>query len=668
MMIIGISGGFDLDWRLEYDLSHDFLHDAAAVLLRDGRMVAAVEQERLNRIKHTNRCALPAVRACIEAHGVDVGDVDGFAYYATEDAANQLLYAYHTRMGVGQRRTEIRPLLQRLFKEEFDRDIDPSRFYFADHHMCHAMGAYVHSGFRDCLALTIDGAGEGNSCLALRVRDGVFEPVRSVPADGSLGYFYREVIRFLGYDIFEEYKVMGLAPYGDPGRYREFFRNFYELLPEGKFLVHLSRVSMLHSILAPRRDEEPFTTLHKDIAAALQETLEVVVFHMLRHLRDSTGESRLCLSGGVAHNSTLNGKILLSGLFEEMFVHPASHDAGGALGAALHAHRVLSPEVKPASLDHLFVGKDIGSADSVRATLARWAPLVAVASVEDACAVAAQLLADGKVIGWVQGCAEFGPRALGNRCILADPRPAENMARINRMIKKREGYRPFAPSILEQHAGEYFELPDHTTSLPYMTYVIPVRADKRALLGAVTHVDGSARVQTVTQVQNERYYRLIEAFGACTGVPVLLNTSFNNNAEPIVDSIDEAVACYLTTGLDELVVGDCMVSRTSSGTAAYELMAVWLPETVALQDVNASAGKGRRERHAEIFVRTRQGRRSLVSEMTQEILRDARSDCSIGALADAAGIGPQQRAAFIDELRVLWAQRLVCIGPVRGKI
>jgi carbamoyltransferase len=665
MMIIGMSGGFDDTWRLDYDLSYDFLHDAAAVLLEGGRMVAAVEQERLNRIKHTNRCAMPAVRACLEAHGATIADVDAFAFYATEEAANEVLYAYHAR-GVGRERIDIRSLLRRLLEEEFGTPIDPARLHFADHHMCHALGAYAHSGFRDCLAVTIDGAGEGNAGLALRVRDGAFEPIRSVPVSNSLGYLYREVIRFLGYDMFEEYKVMGLAPYGDPARYREFFKNFYELHPDGEFVIHLTRVAMLHAILAPRRDDEPFTDLHKDIAAALQETLEIVAFHMLRHLRRSTGETRLCLSGGVAHNSTLNGKIALSGLFDEVFVHPASHDAGGAVGAALHAHRTLQPEVRPAMLDHLFVGKGIGTDAAAHAALQCWAPLVAITRVDDPCAAAAHFLADGKVIGWVQGRSEFGPRALGNRSIVADPRPAANMARINRMIKKREGYRPFAPSVLEQHAGEYFEMPERTPALPYMTCVVPVRSDKRALLGAVTHVDGSARVQTVTRQQNERYYRLIEAFGARTGVPVVLNTSFNNNAEPIVDTIDEAVACYLTTGLDVLVVGDCVVTRRQAGASAYEKMALCVPETVALRDVDACVERGRRERYAELYVRTSRGRCRRVSGAARRVVLGAQPDLSLGALLDAMNIAAAERAPLIDELRELWANRLVSLVPVKG--
>jgi carbamoyltransferase len=665
MMIVGLSGGFDPAWRLDYDLPYDFMHDAAAVLLDDGRMVAAVEQERLNRIKHTNRCAAPAVRACLEAHGAGIDDVDAFAYYATEQAADQVLYAYHTRLKAGRERIGIRALLCRALEEEFERPIDPARLHFADHHLCHALGAYVHSGFRDCLAVTLDGAGEGNASLALRVRGGEFETLRSVGVANSLGYLYRETIRFLGYDMFEEYKVMGLAPYGDPAPHRALFRNFYELGPDGEYILHLERVPMLHALLAPRRDDEPFSGLHKDLAASLQEVLETVAFHMLRHWRESTGEPRLCLSGGVAHNSTLNGKILLSGLFDEVFVHPAAHDAGGALGAALHAHRALRPRVLPAPLEHLFLGRDIGPDAAARAVLERWSPLVSVTPVADPCAAAARLLAEGQVLGWVQGRSEFGPRALGNRSIVADPRPAANMTRINAMIKKREGYRPFAPSVLEQHAAEYFEVPPHAPALPYMTCVVPVSEDKRALLGAVTHIDGSARVQTVNRAQNERYYRLIEEFGRLTGVPVVLNTSFNNNAEPVVDSIDEAVACYLTTGLDTLVVGNCLVSRARADAPAWEGMAAWLPETVAIRDVEASTGKGRRERFAELVVRSSQGRRRRIGEAARAFLLQAGADRRIGGVADAVGIAPEGRAALLEELRELWAARLVSIGPLR---
>ena len=231
MMILGLSGGFDAAYRLEYDLSYDFMHDAAAVLLDEGRMVAAIEQERVNRIKHTNRAATPAARVCLETCGATIHDVDRIAFYATEAACNQVLYAYHVRKNVGRERVDVRTRLCQLLQQEFDAEIDPARLHFADHHMCHALGAYVHSGFDRCLTVTIDGAGEGNAGLVLRSRNGSFERLRSIPESDSLGYLYREVIRFLGYDMFEEYKVMGLAPYGDPAPYRDVFRQLYELTP-----------------------------------------------------------------------------------------------------------------------------------------------------------------------------------------------------------------------------------------------------------------------------------------------------------------------------------------------------------------------------------------------------------------------------------------------------
>jgi carbamoyltransferase len=661
MMVIGLAGGFDPDCRLQYDLSYDFLHDSAAVLLDDGRMVAAVEQERLNRIKNTNRCAIPAIRACLEIYGAKIEDIDYFAFYATEKAVNQVLYAYHTRMGVGQYRVCIRTLLGDLLEEEFGYRVNPEKFRFADHHKCHALSAYVHSGYENCLAVTIDGAGEGNSALVQRVCAGQFEELRSIPQSSSLGHFYREAIRFLGYDIFEEYKVMGLAPYGDAARFREFFKTFYELLPEGEYLVHLDRVAKLHTITEPRRGDAPFTQLHKDLAAAIQEMLERSVLHMLRHFRALSGESRLSLSGGVAHNSTLNGKILRSGIFDEVFVHPASNDAGCALGAALHAYEQL-PSAAACALEHVFVGRDVGSDAAVHAQLLRWEALVDVELV-DPCAVAAELIAQGKVIGWVQGRAEFGPRSLGNRSILADPRPIENLTRINRMIKKREGYRPFAPTVLEQHAHEYFEFPASVESLPYMSYVVPVRTDKRSLLGAVTHVDGSARVQTLNRRQNARYYGLIDAFYARTGVPLVLNTSFNNNVEPIVDTVDEAMACFLTTELDYLIVGNCLVSRRPDAGDAIEQFEVTIADTVALQIINLAVENGQRERVVEIFVRGGKVRRYPLSEAMGGFLLGVSDAFSFVELADAARVDDADRQKLLEELHELWSKRFVVIRP-----
>jgi carbamoyltransferase len=666
MLIVGLSGGFDSTYRLEFDLSYDFLHDASAVLLDDGRMVAAVELERLNRIKHTNRSPAPAVRACLDAYGAGIQDVGCFAFYATESACNEVLNSYHVRKNVGRQRLDIRTRLSQRLGEEFGCEIDPAKLHFADHHMCHALGAYVHSGFDRCLAVTIDGAGEGNSGLVLRARSGEFETLRSIPETDSLGYFYREVIRYLGYDMFEEYKVMGLAPYGDPSRFRDLFKNLYELKPDGGFQVSLMKIPILHTVLAPRQDDEPFETIHKDIAASLQEALETIVMHMLRHFRESTGETSLCVSGGVAHNSSMNGKILRSGLFDRVFVHPASHDAGGALGAAFHAHKTHRPQVAPAVLTNLFMGRGIGGDSTIKDTLSAWSPLVRVERLSDPCAATAKLLAEDAVIGWVQDRAEFGPRALGNRSILADPRPAENMSRINRMIKKRESYRPFAPSVLEEHARDYFEFPAGVDRLPYMVFVVPVREDKRQLLGAVTHIDGSARVQTVSREDNERYWQLIRAFGDLTGVPVLLNTSFNNNAEPIVDTLDEAVTCYLTTGLDYLIAGDYLVTRAPDSADRILDMAVSLPPTVAIRQVDHAVSPAARERHIEIFVRTDKGRRRRLSDASAGVLAQVAAPTPLRSLLNGA-TPSSTRDAVLSELRELWAQRLVTIAPVESR-
>lgn len=365
------------------------------------------------------------------------------------------------------------------------------------------------------------------------------------------------MIRHLSYGDFDEYKVMGLAPYGDPATYRELFRTLYSLGKGGDYAIHPDR----YPALAPlRRRGEPFDRRHQDWAAALQESLEEIAFHFLGHYRRETGHSRLTLAGGVALNCTLNGKLLASGLFDEIFVQPASHDAGCALGAALHLH-LEERRPAPRALEHVFWGTDVGPGEDLARELERWREVVTFQRLDDVVETAAGLLADGAAIAWVQGRSEFGPRALGHRSILADPRPAANRERVNRMIKKREGYRPFAPSVLEEDLHAFFEVPAEVRKLPYMLFVVQVRAEKRSVLGAITHVDGSARVQTVSRADNELYWRLIAAFKELTGIPILLNTSFNNHVEPIVDSVEDAIVCYLTTGLDHLVVGDYLVTR-----------------------------------------------------------------------------------------------------------
>jgi carbamoyltransferase len=564
MLVLGWHGGLHRA-GLEDSPAGFAQHDGAAVLLRNGRIVAAIEEERLNRVKHSNFFPAQAVRFCLAEGQVTIADVDAIVTDVVEHLFNGVAL-------LGALNDPTQPIMRgrerigSLFEREFGVDVS-HKVHFCRHHVAHLYGCWYPSGFRDSLAVSLDGEGDGLSGLVATCSEDKMEILRQLAEAQSLGNFYTKMISQLGYRRFDEYKAMGLAPYGDPAVHEALFRRMYRLLPDGQFAIlsDEERWGMLMEaglLTQARRKDQPFTQRHEDFAAALQATLERIVQHVLEHFQRVTGARRLCLSGGVAHNCTMNGNILRSGRFEQIYVQPAAHDAGNALGAALWLTREAGQAVPRDVIPNLYLGSDIGSVDGIGERLARWSPFVAARQVADAPAAAAEIMANGGVIGWAQGRSEFGPRALGNRSILADPRPAANKDIINAMVKKREGFRPFAPSVLEERLGEFFE-PLGAAAVPFMVITLQVRSEMRELLGAVTHVDGSARVQSVSRTDNPRYHALIEAFDRLAGVPVVLNTSFNNNAEPIVDSVDDAVACFLTTGIDRLFVGDWVVEKAA---------------------------------------------------------------------------------------------------------
>src|SRR6266498_2733237 len=578
MLVLRLSG-FPATCEREVvpDLPRAFYHDAAACLVGEAGVLAAVEEERVNRSKHTNLFPAGAVRACLEQSGASPNDIDQVAYFFDEgftDSELGLEYVRHPHLAL---RT-TRELIAELLSEQLGSGFPPHRIAFARHHEAHAAAAFYQSGFDDALALVMDGNGESESVSIFRgARDGL-ERLRAYPRADSLGHFYTKATQLLGYDLFDEYKVMGLAPYGDPAVYRDVLGSLFELLTEGGYTLEVDRLqpALLALGFRPRRAGEPFTQAHKDFAAAVQETLERVVLHIVEFWRQQSGLRALCLAGGVAHNSTLNGRILASGWFDELFVHPASHDAGAALGAAVlsllgqrQGVRTPSPSIPPLVPGGVYWGPDIGAPAAIRKELDRWHGFLEWEECGSSPARAAALLAEGAVLGWARGRSEFGPRALGNRSILADPRPAENQERVNRLVKKRESFRPFAPAVLAEAAHEYFEIPPTDCPLDFMSCVVRVRSDKRRLLGAVTHVDGTARIQTVTRETNEPFWRLISRFGDLTGVPVLLNTSFNNHAEPIVQSAGDAIVCFLTTQLDYLFLDDVLVRRKPVPWSSY---------------------------------------------------------------------------------------------------
>jgi carbamoyltransferase len=561
-----------------YDLESHNCHDSACVLLENEKVIFAIEEERTNRIKHTNKFPFQALHSCLKNTGIKLDQVDLIAYYSSKE--NLDLITKRGFLNNAQVATSD-PIIffQSLFRKGFNYEIDPAKLCFISHHHAHAMSALALSGYESSLVTTFDG--EGNNCSGMVFEgEGItLKQIANIPPSKSLGFFYLYVIAFLGYGIFDEYKVMGLAPYGDPEKYRKLFQTFYTLLSKGDYVIHEDKiVSSLFNLGIPRRKGEPFTQIHKDIAASLQENLENIVFHVLQYYKQETKQKNLCMAGGVAHNCTLNGKILRSGMFENVFVQPAAHDAGCALGAALYAYYNANPMAKkPSKLEHVYWGTDIGGSPSVLNQLMQWQYFITYDKLMNVSEQTAKLLADGYVVAWVQGRSEFGPRALGNRSILADPRPEENKERINKMVKKREGYRPFAPSVLEEDVDEFFEVPPHQKQFPFMVFVVNVREEKRKLLGAVTHIDGTARIQTVSRETNEKYYDLIQSFKKFVGVPVLLNTSFNNNVEPIVDSVQDAVVCFLTTELDYLVVGEYLVKKKEVSWKNHLSLKISLP-------------------------------------------------------------------------------------------
>jgi carbamoyltransferase len=570
-----------------YILGLTTMGDAAATLLHDGRIVAAVEEERFSRRKHHTGFPFQAVEHCLDAAGIRLADVDHVAHYwqpwrvghkalqtLASLARNPAGFRARVSRGVDQVAGGYTGMLRhpRLLRERFG----PSdfRFHYLDHHLCHAASAFLVSPFERAAILTLDGTGEATTTLAAMGDGTAIRSLERRKLPHSLGQFYSAITNFLGFDMQagEEWKVMGLAAYGEPA-FEEFLAGRV-LSVDGPLAFRLDPAVLDHHLAKryrfsaevvralgpPRRPGAPIENRHRDVAASAQRVLEEVVLHLLRGLHARTGEQSLCLAGGVAFNSVMNGRVRDESPFRNLFVQPVAGDAGCSLGAALlvhHAH-AESRERRGAPMDHVYFGPAYSSAECAAALAGiehetlpdeRMLPRVA------------RLLADGAIVGWFQGAAELGPRALGNRSFLADPRRPDMRALLGEKVKLRESFRPLAPSMLEESAEELLGRPHRD---PFMITVVDVPEHARARIPAVVHVDGSARVQTVSRRANPRYWGLIKEFEALTGVPVLLNTSFNVQ-EPIVCSPEDAVRTFQRSRFDALVLGDHLVLRRDGG-------------------------------------------------------------------------------------------------------
>jgi carbamoyltransferase len=553
-----------------------FFHESACCLLRDGRLVAAAEEERFSRVKHDPRLPVSAFRWCLEAGRIGILDLDAVAYY--ESPAEKLSRQLWAGLPEGAPRDRGAP--ERAIREGLGWD-GPIRFY--RHHLSHAASAFLFSGVPEAAILTVDGVGEWATTTYGVGRGTAVEIFEEVRFPHSLGLLYATLTSYLGFEVNDgEYKVMGLAPYGEP-RHVDRIRKLVSTGPGGQYRLDIQYFDfvrgrrMFSDALVdlfgqpPRQREAEITPFHEDVARSLQVVLEEILLEKVRWLHERTGARDLCMAGGVALNVVANGRILREGPFERLFVQPAAGDSGACLGAAALAHAELTGE-RPEPLRHAYLGPR-WTADEVAGLLAATGlPVLDFRSREaELLETVVDRLVQGAVVGWFHGAMEFGPRALGARSLLADPRNPEMRDRLNRLVKKREAFRPFAPSVLDGHAADHFDL-DHPS--PFMLETCRVTSPLD--LPAVTHVDGSARPQTVDPETAPRYAALLEAFRRRTGCPVLVNTSFNVRGEPIVRSPVDALLCLGTSGIDALVLEDFVIDRAMLPAHWSELIPVWI--------------------------------------------------------------------------------------------
>ncbi|MDR0339176.1 MAG: carbamoyltransferase, partial [Desulfovibrio sp.] len=595
-----------------------YYHDSAAALIMDGEIVAAAQEERFTRKKHDPDFPANAVRYVLEEAGLSLGELDGIAFYDKPFLKfERLLETYHAFAPKGffsfltamplwiKEKLFMRSMLEKALRAiaEDDRKVTGKAsegktalppLYFPEHHLSHAASAFYPSPFAEAAVVTLDGVGEWATTSICRGRGKDITVLREIHFPHSLGLLYSAFTAYCGFKVNSgEYKLMGLAPYGNPGaeRVAGFERAIREELvdirSDGSYVLNMSYFSYATGFrmydearwirlfgLGPRKAEaEDIGQEYMDMALAIQNVTEDIVLRIARTARELTGLKNLCLAGGVALNCVANGKIWEAGIFDDIWVQPASGDAGGALGAALARwHIGMGKPRRPAPRDSMrgaYLGPAFSRDEVARLCRRMKAPCAVYENERELCGAVADLIAQGNVVGWFQGRMEYGPRALGNRSIIGDPRSPEMQKRLNLKIKYREGFRPFAPSVLEEDYGDYFDLKSIS---PYMLLVAPVRQSLRepmpddyenlslwerlyvvrSSIPAVTHVDFSARVQSVSKTTNPRYWNLIQAFKERHGCPVVINTSFNVRGEPVVCTPQDAYLCFMRTEMDYL--------------------------------------------------------------------------------------------------------------------
>ncbi len=581
-----------------------YYHDSAACLVRDGAVVAAAQEERFSRVKHDQEFPVRAIRFCLERGGLAVRDLDAVAFY--DKPLLKFERILETALAMAPR--GLRPFLEAgplwlqhrlwipdLIRRELGYE---GRLYYPEHHQSHAAAAFFPSPFEEAAFLTLDGVGEWTTTSFGSGQGSKLSFDQEIRFPHSLGLLYSAFTYFTGFRVNSgEYKLMGLAPYGEP-RYAQCIRDhLVDVKDDGSFRLNLeyfgytTGLTMTNERFArlfdgpPRRRESPITQREMDLARSIQEVTEDILLKTARHVHRRTGRKFLCLAGGVALNCVGNGRLLREGPFVDLWIQPAAGDAGGALGAALYVwHQVCGNERRPEgdAMQGSYLGPEYAHELIREFLVSGGIPHRELAPEQTPLQAAAQIAA-GRVVGWFQGRMEFGPRALGNRSILGDPRDPGMQKRMNLKIKYRESFRPFAPSVLEDRAAGYFDI-DRPS--PYMLLVAPVLEERRtapapdgaqglarrdavrSVVPAVTHVDYSARLHTVRRERNARFHDLIREFDRLTGCPMVINTSFNVRSEPVVCSPQDAYRCFMRTGMDDLFLGDFWLEKSRQPAAA----------------------------------------------------------------------------------------------------
>lgn len=554
-----------------------FYHDSAAALVVNGRVIAAVQEERFTGKKNDSAFPIHSITFCLHDNGYSIKDLSCIVFYEKPlSKLSRLLTMYIDTWPYGLLsflQAALAWIKTKLWVEycirkklNFSGDI-----FFTEHHYAHAAGAYYCSDFSDAAIVTIDGVGEYDTTTVGHARNNTITLTEHIVFPDSLGLVYSAFTAYLGFRVHcDEYKIMGLAPYGNPSSYRETFSHLITLAEDGSFKINMRYFSYnrglamtspaLHRLFKGK--PLPLGTCpsqrEMDIAASLQNTLEEVVLRIIRHAKEISGSENLCFSGGVALNCALNQKIMGSGLFKRMYVHPAPGDAGGAVGAALYVYyETFQNQKKDNVMLDTFLGPSYSQEEIVN-TIRKYARsdiFYEQLYTEELYRVVAHMLDEGAVVGWFQGSMEYGPRALGNRSILADPRKKAHWRTINEKVKFREIFRPLAPAAMEEYAMEYFDV---QVPVPYMTHTVRVLSKA---LPAVTHVDGTARLQTVSKKNNEKFYKLLNAFYMRTGCPVLINTSLNVRGAPIALGPEDALRCFTESAMDCLIIGNWVLRK-----------------------------------------------------------------------------------------------------------